>query len=274
VAVAALNESSYSGERPDLVILAVGPNDSLDTTLAGLRGWLPGSPVPTLAVLLGAPSVPTGLNQASGPAPLRAIAVNPQEREALLAEVAGATLDLVPDLLLPLGRGFPDFRPTIAERLIRQTSRANAEFALVSSVPAIIPVLGGLAAGAADTLVLTKNQALLVYKMAGIFGRDVDDRLALALEIAPVVGGAFLWRSIARTLVGMLPGLVGGIPKVGIAYAGTYAVGQMARYYYATGRRPSPELVQRFQLEGARLARDVVTRLQDWRKGPTSRDQP
>ena len=58
---------------------------------------------------------------------------------------------------------------------------------------ALIAVAGGLAGGLvgdfADIIVLTKNQAVLVFKLAGLYGRNLHDYRALALEIAPVIGG-------------------------------------------------------------------------------------
>jgi uncharacterized protein (DUF697 family) len=53
----------------------------------------------------------------------------------------------------------------------------NAQFALISSLPSLIPVLGFFVGGIADTLVLTKNQAMLVFKLAAIHGRNIDHRI-------------------------------------------------------------------------------------------------
>jgi hypothetical protein len=87
------------------------------------------------------------------------------------------------------------------------------------------------------------------------------------MEIAPVIGGAFLWRSLARSLLGLLPTAVGGLSKTAVAYVGTYTVGQMARYYYAEGIKPGAKTVAQFQQEGARRFGDVVERLKRLRRG-------
>jgi hypothetical protein len=81
------------------------------------------------------------------------------------------------------------------------------------------------------------------------------------IEIVPVVGSAFLWRTTARALVGLLPSLLGVVPKTVVAYSGTYLVGQMARYYYHYGDKPPPELVHDLRSEGTRLARETIGRL-------------
>ena len=71
----------------------------------------------------------------------------------------------------------------------------------------------------------------------------------------------FLWRTTARALVGLLPSLLGLLPKTLVAYSGTYVVGQMARYYYRYGHKPPPEMVRDLRDEGTRLARETLSRL-------------
>jgi len=167
-----------------------------------------------------------------------------------------------PDVMLSAGRRHALLREPVAEHLIRDTSRVNAQFAAVSSLPANIPILGGMVGDVADMLVLTKNQVLLLFKLAGLYGRDLELGRQLLVEIMPVVGGAFVWRSTARALVGLLPGLLGLLPKTLVAYTGTYVVGQTARYYYRFGRKPPPEFIRELRAEAARLARETMTRIQ------------
>jgi uncharacterized protein (DUF697 family) len=165
-----------------------------------------------------------------------------------------------PEVLLSAGRRHPLLREPVADHLIRDAARVNAQFAAVSSLPATIPIIGGLVGDMADVLVLTKNQVLLLFKLAGLYGRDLQLGRQLLTEILPIVGGAFFWRTTARALVGLLPGLLGLLPKTLVAYTGTYVVGQMARYYYHYGDRPPPELVRDLRAEGVRLAREGLAR--------------
>jgi uncharacterized protein (DUF697 family) len=174
--------------------------------------------------------------------------------------VLGALVRLVPEAMLPLGRRHPGMRQAVADHLIRDAARVNAQFAALSSIPATLPLVGGLVGDMADLLVLTKNQVILLLKLAGLYGRDLSLGRDLLLEVAPVVGSAFLWRSTARTLVGLLPGPVALLPKTAVAYSGTFVVGQMARYYYQYGRKPSPEMVREMSAEGLRLARSGLDR--------------
>ncbi len=151
-----------------------------------------------------------------------------------VAVVSGA-----PDRAPALGRAFPLFRRAAAKAVIDETSRANAQFALVSNIPAVIPIVGSLAAAGADFLVLTKNQLMMIFKLAAIHGRDLHDQLGIFQEMVPVVGAGFLWRTVAREAASFLPLAAGTLPKVAIAYAGTLAAGRGADFYYRTTRRPT-----------------------------------
>jgi len=136
---------------------------------------------------------------------------------------------------LTLARHVPRLRETVVEQLIRESSMANAEFAVLSTLPAWLPLLGGLLGDTADMLVLTKNQVLLVLKLAGIYGHDLDNWQRLIAEIAPVVGVGFAWRTIARSLVGFFPTPLSAVPKGAIAYVGTATIGEVARPYFRDG---------------------------------------
>ncbi|MBI1823413.1 MAG: hypothetical protein HYR80_04800 [Nitrospirae bacterium] len=120
--------------------------------------------------------------------------------------------------------------------MVSDTARANAMYTLGTGVAEIIPVLD-LPLNAADILVLTKNQALLIYKLGLALGLSTrwEDHLA---EFGGAVGVGFLWRQIARQLVGLIP-VIGIAPKVAIAYAGTVALGEAILFWYQTGKKIS-----------------------------------
>jgi uncharacterized protein (DUF697 family) len=179
--------------------------------------------------------------------------VDPRNEGETRGRLVGPLLKAVPPIRLALAARFPTLRPAITNELIREASMANTQFALMSSLPALIPVLGFFLGGMADILVLTKNQAMLVFKLAAIYGRNVDDKMAILREIMPVIGGAFLWRTAARTAVSLAPAAVAAIPKAAIAYGGTYLVGQSARYYYERGDRPPPDVLRSFQADARHM---------------------
>jgi uncharacterized protein (DUF697 family) len=172
-----------------------------------------------------------------------------------------ALVQAAPEVILAAGRRHPLLREPIADHLIFDTSRVNAQFAALASLPAALPLFGGLVGDVADTIVLTKNQVLLLFKLAGLYGRDIAFGPELLIEIVPVVGGAFFWRTTARTLVGLLPPLLGLLPKTAVAYTGTFVVGQTARYYYRFGNKPPPEIAQELRHEAQRFAETVLARL-------------
>ncbi|MCO5175711.1 MAG: hypothetical protein M9890_01910 [Thermomicrobiales bacterium] len=152
-----------------------------------------------------------------------------------------------PDIELALGRSFPKLRRAAAAHVVNATSRVNAQFAVVSNIPSLVPVVGGLLAAGADTIVLTKNQLMMIYKLAAIYGRDTSNRMAIYREMVPVVGAGLFWRTVARDMAAILPFAAGAVPKVLIAFTGTFVAGMAAQVYYDEGRRPSRDRLDSFR---------------------------
>lgn len=169
--------------------------------------------------------------------------------------------DLCRDRSVAFGRYLGAMRSAATAEIVADTSRVNAQFAALSNIPAIIPVIGTMFAAGADFLVLTKNQLMMMYRLAAIHDRDLDDRSRVYAELAPVVGAGFLWRTAARQVAGLLPLALGAVPKVAIAYAGTYAVGQAARVYYEHGHQLTPEEISRVYQEGIEAISSVRDRV-------------
>ncbi len=155
------------------------------------------------------------------------------------------------------GRALPVFRPAAAKQVIDETAAANAQFSLVSNLPAILPIIGNIAAAGADFIVLSKNQVMMLYKLAAVFGRDLHDLRGILLDVLPVVGAGLLWRTAARQAATWLPVAAGTIPKVAIAYAGTLAVGRAAEFYYRTGLKPTRSQLDQFTRQAAELLREA-----------------
>jgi uncharacterized protein (DUF697 family) len=151
----------------------------------------------------------------------------------LVEEFVPAVMGLLPDRLLSLGRHFPLFRVPITRQMINETCFANAAYALSTGLAEIVPILD-LPLNVADIIVLTKAQAFLVFKLGLAVGYSTRWQDYVA-EFGSVLGGGFLWRQIARQLVGLIP-VWGIVPKVAVAYSGTYVVGQVVLQWYLTGR--------------------------------------
>lgn len=169
--------------------------------------------------------------------------------------VARRIVNDLPGLAVALARRFPLFREPATEYLIREASRVNGQIAMLSAIPGVIPFAGMFLppAAVADIVLLTKNQILLILKIAAALGLSYHTRERLK-EIVPVVAGAMGWRSLAREFVGIVPGGVGVVVKGAIAYAGTYVVGKSAYWFWTTGQelnRKQKERLYRQMLEEA-----------------------
>jgi len=168
------------------------------------------------------------------------------------------------------GRFLPAFRAATVRAVIDESARANAEFALISNIPAVIPLVGSFAAAGADFLVLTKNQVMLVLKIAAIYRQDLGSYPKILRELVPVVGAGFVWRTVAREAASFLPFAAGTIPKVAIAYTGTVVAGRAAEFYFRVGQRPSSIDVKGFYRDGA----EAVGRLPLPMRGGQGRTPP
>ncbi len=175
--------------------------------------------------------------------------------EARLAAALAAVVAEQPDLRLALARHVPAFRPAVVTCLIAEASRDNAKIALISAVPGVIPAAAFLlpATALGDMVLLTKNQILLLLRIAAAYGKEMDLR-ERTRELLPVVGSAFGWRAAARELLGLVPGGVGLLVKGCIAYAGTYTVGKAAAVYYSTGHTLSPSRLRQLYGDGLKDA--------------------
>ena len=79
---------------------------------------------------------------------------------------------------------------------------------------------------------LTLNQIRMVLRIAAAHGEALDRERAF--EILSVVAAGLGFRTLARQLVGVVPGL-GWAVKGGVAYGATLALGEAASAYFAAG---------------------------------------
>ncbi len=124
------------------------------------------------------------------------------------------------EVRLAFAMAFPFVRRPLALDAVRSTAIQNAGVGVFVFIPG------------ADMPVMTLNQAKMLLMIAAAYGEEPG--LARAKELAAVVGGAFACRTIARQLVGVVPGL-GWAVKGAIGYVGTEAMGRAAIEYYENG---------------------------------------
>ncbi len=192
------------------------------------------------------------------------IVIDPVDANPFSTELVPLLKRLAPDQEVLLGYHLPGLRPALVKQLIRQTSMTNAGYSAATGIAELVPLF--LVPGnVADFLVLTKNQALMAYKIALTMGNDIALQDMLA-ELAGVLGGGFLWRETARRLVGLVPGW-GLVPKIAIAYAGTYIIGEATHYWYAHHQKLTAEqmriLYARALREGKEAATTITAKLKD-----------
>jgi uncharacterized protein (DUF697 family) len=199
--------------------------------------------------------VATGVVGSDGPASAVARAgettrvLVPVLDESGLGALAAALVRAFPSgQRLALARQLPPLREAVFDLLIEETARANATYAFTTAMAEAVPVLD-VPLNLADILVLTKNQLLMGYKIALGAGKSGRARDVVG-EVLGVIGGGFLFRQAARSLVGLIP-MAGVIPKVAIAYTGTWAIGRAVVVWATQGKRMSPTAIGRLSREAA-----------------------
>lgn len=159
---------------------------------------------------------------------------------------------------LALARHLPAFREPVVKALIEDVAVANAAYSLGTGILEINPVTG-LPLTVADTVILTKNQAVMAYKIALAMGMESDFKSVMP-EIAGVIGGGFIFRQAARSLIGLLPGL-GILPKVAVSFAGTMAVGEAVYFYAANGEALTRDGMKAMYNKALARGRDIAGNL-------------
>jgi uncharacterized protein (DUF697 family) len=198
----------------------------------------------------------------------RVIYGSANDSKSLQAEFIPAVLELLPQLHVALGRQFPLFRVTVAHQLINETCFSNAAYSFSTGLAEIVPVLD-LPLNLTDLIVLTKSQAFLAYKLGLLVGFTTRWQ-DYVTEFGGVIGGGFVWRQAARSLIGLVPGW-GIIPKVAVAYSGTYVVGHAILGWYLSGRHLSAKQMRDLSIQafsrGKEYARILGEKLPKRRPG-------
>jgi uncharacterized protein (DUF697 family) len=253
--------SELTGEGDDRVtltaVLAVTDQPALtpaaDTTIQRLAR----AGVPVVTLVHGAERPVDAIARAGE----TARAVVPALDEAAVGPLAAALVRAVPaPLRLALARQLPPLRDAVFDVLIEETAKANATYAFTTAMAEAVPVLD-VPLNLADILILTKNQLLMGYKIALGAGKSGRARDVIG-EVVGVVGGGFLFRQAARQLVGLIP-MAGLIPKVAIAYTGTWAIGRAVTVWATQGRRVSHATLRRLSRDASGRGRAFARGLLD-----------
>jgi uncharacterized protein (DUF697 family) len=163
------------------------------------------------------------------------------DRPSLIKRLIPAIFRACPGREVLLARNIPLLRETVSQKLIDDTCFINSAYSLTTGLGEINVFLD-LPLNIADILILTKNQALMAYKISLAMGLTSDWKETVP-KMATVVGNAFIWRQLARQLVGLIPAY-GIIPKVAVSYAGTYTIGQAIYHWCDKGEKLKPETLK------------------------------
>jgi uncharacterized protein (DUF697 family) len=188
--------------------------------------------------------------------------------EYLQAEFVTAVEEMLPQHQLALGRQFPLFRLSIARRLINEVCYSNAAYAFSTGLAEIVPVLD-IPLNVTDMMILTKTQAFLAYRLGLLLGFSTRWQ-DYVTEFGSVIGSGFLWRQIARQLIGLVPGW-GIVPKVAVAYSGTYVVGNAFLGWYLTGRKLTPQQMRDLYVQAFMRGKEYARKLSERIPKPKSR---
>ena len=137
-----------------------------------------------------------------------------------LARIAERVADQADDTAHHLAARVPLLREPVSEAIVRHFARQNGVLGVAIFIPG------------ADFPVLTLNQVRMVLRIAAAHGEELDRERAF--EVLSVIAAGLGFRSVARHLVGLVPGF-GWAVKGGVAFGATLAVGEVAVAYFAAG---------------------------------------
>lgn len=224
-----LDHSFVPRSDDDIAIVVAGDSAKVGAAAKALRAV----GVPAMVVTLSPTAVGARAEEVGSAIPEEDIVFPNNSEEAVepfaLDEDAAAALNdrmgrwivaVCREKRLAFAIAFPFMRRPLARDAVQATSLQNAGIGLVSFIPG------------ADLPIMTVNQVKMVLQIAAAYGREMDvDRLK---ELAAVVGGAYVCRTLARELVEFVP-VLGFAVRAGVAYGGTAALGYAVIDYFEGG---------------------------------------
>ena len=134
--------------------------------------------------------------------------------ETLLTRLAEWIIRARPDKARAFSANFAFIRPVQVRALITACAIQNATVGAINLIPG------------SDLPIMTANQAKLALDIAASYGKGLS--AGRIPEVAGVVGAGFAYRALARTLLGLIPG-VGWVLRAGLGFAGTVATGNAVK---------------------------------------------
>ncbi|MDH4139021.1 MAG: hypothetical protein OEV43_00425 [Coriobacteriia bacterium] len=129
-------------------------------------------------------------------------------------------VERVPDKRLALAHNYAFMRRAVALEAVKNTAWQNGAIGVVAFVPGT------------DMPLMTANQIKMLFQIAAAYGEPLG--MERMRELVAIVGGGFVFRTIARQTAALIPGF-GWAIKGGIGASGTLAVGYAAVKYFEGG---------------------------------------
>jgi hypothetical protein len=109
----------------------------------------------------------------------------------------------------------------------------------------------------------------MAYKISLAMGMPSDFK-SIMPQIAGVIGGGLVLRTIARSVIGLIPGF-GVLPKVAISFAGTHAIGEAVYLWCKTGEEVAEDAIKAIYAKALERGQSLATTLQQRRKATAAR---
>lgn len=152
--------------------------------------------------------------------PYRDTLTNTDEIRLVDIELGDWLVDRVSGKRLALAHNYAFMRRAVAVEHVKSTAFQNAVIGVVAFIPGT------------DMPIMTANQAKMLLQIAAAYGEQLG--VERAKELLAIVGGGFVFRTIARQAVSLVPGF-GWAVKGGIGYTGTIAMGYATIKYFEKG---------------------------------------
>lgn len=239
------------GDAPTLVVAVIRGREASADMTAARKQWA-AHQVPLLTVAIGT-AEEHGTVRADGA--VARVSIDRLDDDGFRHVIDGLFRVVEPESRTSLARRFPALRPKLFNAIVEDTARANAGYAFSTGLAEIVPVLD-IPLNIGDIVVLTKNQLMMSYRLALAAGKSGQPRELIG-EILGVLGGGLLFRQAARQLVGLLPA-IGLVPKVAVAYGGTWAIGRAVVLWATGGGKVTRARLKELSREGLARGREVA----------------
>jgi len=212
VEVVGPDASAVPARLTDVAVVLVGSGRFVQPTLEAARA----ADIPTAVLAYGdrhEVAVRTGH-------PVLDVLTSEDPHELIDEDLGRWLSDRVASRRIALAHNFGFMRRAVAEDAVRATAFQNGIIGTVALIPGT------------DFPIMTANQVKMLFQIAAAFGQPVGTERAK--ELAALVGGGLVFRAIARTALGFVPGF-GWAVRGAIGYTGTLAMGTAAIEYFEAG---------------------------------------